>query len=125
MTETFANARINFDACIPAPNGMVNVFSIESSSGRVLFEVDFSFVTKTDFWVVILHFGTKAPGSITTKVMQEFDASELESAKSRLTEYFSEPERRAPYPLGFFPLNSPRARYLGVKFPDGWAVEKQ
>jgi hypothetical protein len=97
----------------------IDVFRLSSNKDSVLFEMRYAFAENgNDFWVVISNFGipsADAAGSRTPLMQSKFNASEAQSAKKRIEEYFSGTERK-----NFMPFCIAKARYLETKFVDGW-----
>jgi hypothetical protein len=127
MAETdpgFADARIRFDAYVRGPEETgISVFVIEADKEQALFEVDFKFAENgNDFWVIISNFGLKGKafaGSKTPAAQRNFSHETIVSARRRLEEYFSSSEEKK-----YSPFDSSKASFLGIRFSDGWAVER-
>jgi len=123
MTEgdrDFAGGSIVSFASVRGPDDTgIDVFRLSSNKDSVLFEMRYPFAQNgNDFWVIISNFGipsADAAGSKTPLMQSEFNDIEAQSAKRRIEEYFSGPERK-----NFMPFYLAKARYLGTKFADGW-----
>jgi hypothetical protein len=125
VSQIFSGAPVKALYYVPGPEETgIHIYSIETSAGSTLFEVDFEFAENgNDLWVLIHNFGLpnkESAGSEPPDFLRKFSSREIESAIDRIRQYFSGSEAKDS-----FPFSHPKTRVLGVKFSANWAAVKQ
>ena len=94
----FANAPIEADSVLLRDPDLINVFRIIPGEKPIFFELRYKYAENgNDFWVIIENFGLfdrDLAGSKTPMAQRQFTAAEAESARYRIDEYFSGPEKK-------------------------------
>jgi hypothetical protein len=124
VEQIFSRVPVRFDGCERGSDEVgIFVFEIKTATGPLWFEVDYEFASNgNDFHIVVSNFGLlrkSLAGSRIPSHRREFTSREIESATDRIRDYFSDSEEK-----DFFPFNTGKGRFIGVRFTPGWAVLK-